>query len=558
MSLLGISIMVIGFFETMILFLFEALSAWEIELKPLQESVLDSTLLALLSAPCLWFLSLQPLAMKIAAQEKYKSDFELCAAIYVHALVIITDTEGHIIYANDEFCKISGFSLDELLGGDQRIIYSNEADRDLVFNLRRTLQPGQHWKGEFCNRDKNGGLYWVDATIAPLGGQEGETKRFISIFRDISAQKENEAKLNVFKRALDASNEMIFITDAAGAIQYANPAFYWLSGWTDDEIMGRCPDMLNSPDVDRMTLADMHAQLAQGQAWSGRLLNRRKSVASPFVEQNINADALYFWVEIDISPIRNADGSLFGYVQVQRDISLQVNQEMASQIELDNNIARQAYDLVLMDCQMPTMDGYEAARILRAREQNLADKIHLPIVAVTAHATTEERNKCLSVGMDDCLSKPVTRSALMQVFARWLGGSRPDHASDQQQDSTSSGKPLTNYWNEAATLRQLEGDEDLLQEMIDLFLIEAPVLLNNLTSILASGDLSELADAAHFLKGMAGHFCAEIVKNRAAKLENNARNGIRTDYQRLTEELTEATLILVETLAHRKGMTYAR
>jgi CheY-like chemotaxis protein len=83
-------------------------------------------------------------------------------------------------------------------------------------------------------------------------------------------------------------------------------------------------------------------------------------------------------------------------------------------------MGRTSFDLVLMDCQMPVLDGWEATRIWRARESRLRQNAHLPIVALTASAVAGERERCLAAGMDDYLSKPFTREALGEVVDRYL------------------------------------------------------------------------------------------------------------------------------------------
>ncbi len=225
------------------------------------------------------------------------------------------------------------------------------------------------------------------------------------------------------------------------------------------------------------------------------------------------------------------------------------------------------YDLVFMDCQMPTMDGYEATRLIREQETG---KQRTPITALTAHASAGEREKCLNIGMDDYLSKPVNRSDLAVVLARWLGlptsygvvqkslaeTSELDSALQENSISINKDKQTIDYpvicWDENTALKKLDNDVELLNEMIDLFIDEAPVQLTELSSALTRGDFPMLADAAHAIKGMSAHFCAEKIINLAINLEQAARNNAKADFQSMTSELAENTMALIENLQQRK------
>ncbi|MGZ8223919.1 MAG: response regulator [Methylobacter sp.] len=334
---------VIGVSYMLVMVLSESLNQWGIVLTDWQTTAFDTALMMMLSTLLLWLLSLRPLAVKIArvqsqAEEQVRLNSDLSSALDAHAMVSIADIYGQIFYVNDKFCKISGYTQKELIGQDHRIVNSGYHDKDYIRNLWRTLAKGHHWKGEFCNRNKKGELYWVETTILPLWGNDSKPCQYISIFRDITVLKEHEAKLTALKRALDASSEMILITDPKGCIQYANPALYLSTGWTED-LIGRQPDILDSPNADQKILSEMQHRLRHGEGWSGQLLNRRmgKSISG---EEAAAVEALDYWAKINITPILNKDGTLSGYVQIQQDITEQIKREAELQIVQEDATAR--------------------------------------------------------------------------------------------------------------------------------------------------------------------------------------------------------------------------
>ncbi|HVA44757.1 MAG TPA: response regulator [Pirellulales bacterium] len=188
------------------------------------------------------------------------------------------------------------------------------------------------------------------------------------------------------------------------------------------------------------------------------------------------------------------------------------------------------FDLVLMDVQMPEMDGLEATRNIREAEK--ASGGHVPILALTAHAIKGDRELCLETGMDAYISKPVRAQELYSTIEHLLSERPPQAADVAGRPEASSGEtaeedeevddgPLD--WDAALSGSALS--DDALGELAALFSIECPKLLAEIRAALAEGDATRLARAAHTLKGSAAVFCAKPASEAAKRLESLARAG---------------------------------
>jgi PAS domain S-box-containing protein len=199
---------------------------------------------------------------------------------------------------------------------------------------------------------------------------------------------------------------------------------------------------------------------------------------------------------------------------------------------------KRAYDLVLMDCQMPVMDGMQATRLIREYEKRHG-RAATPIIALTAHATDEELAPCYAVGMDGHLSKPFKPEALRDLLRHWISGEgasapgtpedAPRHASgrnaspsgvaDQQRAPASTQEPAIDRQT-LDQLREALGDD--VTGIIGFFLDYLPGQIETLHKALASGDADTLRREAHSLKGSAGNLGALPLAQRCKELEMQA------------------------------------
>ena len=182
---------------------------------------------------------------------------------------------------------------------------------------------------------------------------------------------------------------------------------------------------------------------------------------------------------------------------------------------------RSGFDVVLMDIQMPEMDGMEATAAIREREKNSGG--HLPIIAMTAHAMRGDREKCLAGGMDGYISKPIQPSELYAEIERChadRGGTVPMSNHDEAKHD----QPQFEQIDRKSLLERVEGDQALLAEMIHLFQEDAPRLLASMRTALQAGDLGAMERSAHSLKGAASNLSALRAAAGALRVEDAAGN----------------------------------
>ena len=165
------------------------------------------------------------------------------------SIVAITDQKGIIKYANDNFCKISKYTREELIGQDHRIVNSGRHSKEFMQDLWMTITSGKKWRGDIQNRAKDGSLYWVDTTIVPFLNENGVTDQYIAVRIDITAQK----LLSQYSRSLIEASPDPFITISLdGKITDMNEALVGITGVERQSLMGTdFGDYFTDPDKAR-------------------------------------------------------------------------------------------------------------------------------------------------------------------------------------------------------------------------------------------------------------------------------------------------------------------
>ena len=192
-----------------------------------------------------------------------------------------------------------------------------------------------------------------------------------------------------------------------------------------------------------------------------------------------------------------------------------------------------AYDLILMDCQMPVMDGYQATRTIRSREQA---GTRIPILALTADALSSAEQECLAAGMDGYLIKPLDRKRLAESIERLLG-------------SAAVAPPVD--WEQFVSLT--DGDREFAEQLVQLFIDSGDAALGQIRDALAREDWPAVGRAAHSYKGSSANIHAQAASAAAARLEQAARAGEVEQLSKLEQELSREARRVTEYLRARQA-----
>jgi len=199
-----------------------------------------------------------------------------------------------------------------------------------------------------------------------------------------------------------------------------------------------------------------------------------------------------------------------------------------------DRFAPHRFDLLLMDVQMPEMDGFEATAAIRQLESTAGG--HVPIIGLTAHAMKGDRERCLAAGMDGYVSKPIRPEMLFEAIDAVLKG-RP------QPDSAPDTEARTRVLHDRELLAMVGGDSDVVSELARLFLEDGPRRLEDIKAALAAGDHEAVRNAAHTLKGSAASICAARTADAALRLEQLAQAsdlaGARGAFAALSVEVAQ-------------------
>ena len=316
-------------------------------------------------------------------------------------LVIIADTQGRIEYVNPNFTRVTGYTPDEVIGQNPRILKSEKTSLEEFRRLWETITSGREWRGEFLNKMKNGELCWASASISPIRNHQGVITHFVAIEEDISELKRAEEALCAserrYRQLTEATLDAIVVADERGVISLFNAAAQRTFGYSEQEVLGQPLTILMPPEYHEAHQRGLRHYLETREARVvGRtieLRGRRKDGEVFPLELSLSAvelpEEIYFLGAIrDLTERQRLQARI---VQAEKLASLGLMSAGVAH-EINNPLAYVANNLAVLERDIRGLTAlvaaYEAAQAilesarpdLAAQVAQLAEEIDLPYV----------------------------------------------------------------------------------------------------------------------------------------------------------------------------------
>jgi PAS domain S-box-containing protein len=227
--------------------------------------------------------------------------------------IVLTDPsqdDNPIVYVNDHFESLTGYDEADVVGRNCRFLQGPDTDPEPVQRMRDAIDAAEPVSVDLLNYRQDGSTFWNEVTIAPIYDEAGDLVNFVGFQRDVTDRREREWSLQRFRQALEQAGSAIYITDPDRVIQYVNPAFEEITGYTAEEAVGATPAMLSADVDDDASPRDGWEHVAAGEAWTDTVVDERSTGERYTAVQTI-------------APITDGD-EVTGYVAIQNDVSDQL------------------------------------------------------------------------------------------------------------------------------------------------------------------------------------------------------------------------------------------
>jgi PAS domain S-box-containing protein len=252
-------------------------------------------------------------ARDVTERQAYQRELELKSRAMDEAPVGITisdpDQEDNpMVYVNDGFREITGYAAAESTGRNCRFLQGEGTREEPVAAMRAAIDAEEPVSVELRNYRKDGTQFWNRVSIAPVRDDDGTVTNYVGFQQDVTERRQREQDLQLFKRAVENTEQTVFITDREGVIEYVNPAFEAQTGYSKEEAIGRTPSILKSGKQGEAFYNELWETLLTGESWDSHLINQRKNGELYHIDQTI-------------STITDAAGEISHFIAVESDVT---------------------------------------------------------------------------------------------------------------------------------------------------------------------------------------------------------------------------------------------
>ncbi len=225
-----------------------------------------------------------------------------------HASIVLTNPKGIIEYVNPGFCQVSGYTRQEAMGQNPRILKSEQTSPEDYKDMWETITSGKEWTGEFINKKKNGESYIEHASITPITNNKGQITHFIAIKEDITELKKAATEIETLSAVVEENPLMVLITNEKYEIQYANKQFFDFTGYVKADILGRISWIFNPKHWDKGTYQGLIGTVNKGEVWHAESVNRKK-------------DGSAFSEKVKVFPLVDKKRRTANYIIISEDVT---------------------------------------------------------------------------------------------------------------------------------------------------------------------------------------------------------------------------------------------
>ncbi|PIC84121.1 bifunctional diguanylate cyclase/phosphodiesterase [Sporosarcina sp. P1] len=244
--------------------------------------------------------------------------------------ISLIDVNGHLTYVNQNFCELTGYSEDELIGRTWKKLNKNLSVEEMLYTLTKHFLHATVYQESIQIYSKSGTVHWLDINIVPIYDSAKNLTGYLSLDIDVTRSKlvsneydKTRTDLQNFKYALDES-AVVVITNPQGVITYVNNRFCILSEYSRKELIGKTHRVVNSGTHPKSFFVNMWETIQSGQVWRGVIRNKSKS-------------GNFYWVHTTIVPFIGQDGKPFQYISIRQDVTSQMEAEKSLELALKND-----------------------------------------------------------------------------------------------------------------------------------------------------------------------------------------------------------------------------